>query len=189
LEYYGKTQYYLDVLKMDEFEKNKMTTQLTDKKNELHDLNKEMNALEDKLDEISSEDEFHLDRVEIENSLDVKRSEGKGLVEEIRQIESQLESPYSQSEQILNQLLGELGQNQTGIISKIAELRANLEAATGQDSIHNITASQAGELHYLMPLAEGMAIQQNQILGEVAQPDHDFYIDAYIAAADRSNGK
>ena len=52
--------------------------------------------------------------------------------------------------------------------------------------VFTIMASQAGELHYLLPLAEGMAIQQNQILGEIAQTDQGLYIDAYIPASDRS---
>lgn len=189
LEYYAKTQYYLDILKMDQFDKNNMTKQLAVKKKDRDNLKIEIAALQKELDEILREDESHPDRVEVGNNIDIKSTEIEGVAEEIGQLERQLNSPYSQAGQVLNQLLGELGQSQTGILSKIAELRSNLAASTNQDAIFTIVASQAGELHYLQPLAEGMAIQQNQILGEIAHKDHELYIDAYISAADRSGVK
>jgi|GEM_PF-6995627 hypothetical protein len=134
LEYYAKTQYYLDILKMDEFEKKNIARQLAGKRKDRDSLKKEIDAMQKELDEIFKEDETHPDIAEVENCIEIKSSEMAGIMEEIRQLERQSESPYSQSGQVLNQLLGELGQSQTGVLSKIAELRANLAASTNQDA-------------------------------------------------------
>ncbi|WP_255407152.1 hypothetical protein [Bacillus sp. S1-R2T1-FB] len=101
----------------------------------------------------------------------------------------QVKSPSSKSTELLNQLLSELRQSRNQASSKIIELTANFGASKEQDSIHNIIASQSGVLHYPNPLAKGMSIQQNQILGEIASAEEDFYIDAYITAQTRRRVK
>ena len=49
-----------------------------------------------------------------------------------------------------------------------------------------LIATQSGELHYVMPIASGMSIQQNQILAEIASYEENLYIDTYISSSDRS---
>lgn len=257
LEYYGKVEYYLDIVKQEQNDEKKSNNNLIEKKQELKQLNDEIKKIEqelkvvtDKVDTSTSEQSTLNDRLiekqtkketiivelekfeqeetneavdkeinekvrelenieqeivstesklrgleestdynrqaELETNLDMKQSEQKGLTEEIKQLEEQIENPFSQRSQTLYQLLSELGQSRNQINGKLTELQANLEASEGQDAIHFLTATQSGELHYVMPVATGMAIQQNQILAEIASNEEDIYIDTYISASDRS---
>ncbi len=113
-------------------------------------------------------------------------AEVEGLEEEIKQLNEQAESPYSQAEQTRLQLLSELGEKRNQIQSQLTELRANEGVATEQDTIHVVTATKSGILHYLQPLSIGMSLQQNQIVGEIATDEEGFYVDCYIQAQDRS---
>ncbi|MFN7249516.1 MAG: HlyD family efflux transporter periplasmic adaptor subunit [Anaerobacillus sp.] len=161
--------------------------ELNEKKKELDKLDEKIVKVEAKLNNIFFNNEEYISKkAEIESNLELKQSEKKGLEEEIKQLEQLLETPYSQATQTLYQLLSELGQSRNQLTSKITELQANLGASEGQDAIHFVNATQSGELHYVLPLATGMSVQQNQILGEIASNGEDIYIDAYIQASDRS---
>ncbi|QNO14103.1 hypothetical protein HYG86_04610 [Alkalicella caledoniensis] len=69
---------------------------------------------------------------------------------------------------------------------QLVELEANFAAAVDQDAIHYVRANNKGKLHYFSPTAIGMAVQQGQIIGEVANKEESLYIDAYVNAQDRS---
>ena len=81
---------------------------------------------------------------EIKANLNAKQSKRDGLLDEVKQLEQQMEVPLSESAELLNQLLSELGQMRNQASSKMIELTANLEAAEGQNSIHTLTASRSG---------------------------------------------
>jgi multidrug efflux pump subunit AcrA (membrane-fusion protein) len=267
LEYYGKVEYYLDLVKREKNEEKKSTDKLTEKRKEFKQLNEEMKKIEQELKTLAAkentysseksqlddrllekysekemilkelerleeekleqekleqetpnehvqaeinekiteletiekeivsfestlsdlEDNTNFNRqAELENDLVVKQSEQKGFTEEIKQLEQEIDNPFAQRAQTLNQLLSELGQSKNQINAKLTELQANLEASEEQDAIHFLTATQSGELHYVMPIATGMSIQQNQILAEIASNEEGIYIDTYISASDRS---
>ncbi|ACK91410.1 HlyD family efflux transporter periplasmic adaptor subunit [Bacillus cereus] len=208
MEYYSKINYYLDSVKRENYEVNSIKDQMNEKVKEVDKLDKEINELQSQLEQLNlnKEDEknYNLElsdnnsgtisnnegkKSEIKGYLDAKKTEKKGLLNEVKQLEQQVKSPSSKSTELLNQLLSELGQSRNQASSKIIELTANFGASKEQDSIHNLIASQSGVLHYPNPLAKGMSIQQNQILGEIASEEEDFYIDAYIPAQDRSRVK
>ena len=164
-----------------------MQTQLAEKIEALDEIAATIAYSEDKLLQIrTSNENNNSKKIELESQLEMKVSERDALSNEVDQIEQQINAPSSRATDMLNQLLSELGQSRNQIASKIVELNATLVATKGQDAIHHITANQSGVLHFLNPLAEGMSIQQNQILGEIASEEEDFYIDAYIPAQDRS---
>lgn len=162
-------------------------TQLEEKMGALDAIVATIANVEDELVQIrTTNDTNHSKKIELESRLEMKISERDALSNEVDQIEQQINAPSSRATDMLNQLLSELGQSRNQIESKIVELNATLVATKGQDAIHHIKANQSGVLHFLNPLAEGMSIQQNQILGEIASEEEDFYIDAYIPAQDRS---
>ncbi|MDS8163696.1 secretion protein HlyD, partial [Streptococcus pneumoniae] len=68
----------------------------------------------------------------------------------------------------------------------ITELEANLGVATGQDKAHSILASNEGTLHYLVPLKQGMSIQQGQTIAEVSGKEKGYYVEAFVLASDIS---
>jgi len=125
-------------------------------------------------------------KMELESDLEMKRSEVKGFEDEIKQLNEQAESPYSQAEQTRLQLVSELGEKRSQIQNQLTELRANEGVATEQDTVHVVTATKSGVLHYLQPMSVGMSLQQNQVVGEIATDEEGFYVDAYIQAQDRS---
>ncbi|SFO08526.1 HlyD family efflux transporter periplasmic adaptor subunit [Proteiniclasticum ruminis] len=126
------------------------------------------------------------EKLEKENEIDIAKSAIEGIEEEIRQTKRQLESPYSQAEQTLFQLLSELGQTRNQSISRLTELESNYVAALDQDAIHYVLANNTGKLHYFTPTSIGMPVQQGQIIGEISNKDERMYIDAYVNAQDRS---
>jgi multidrug resistance efflux pump len=201
MEYYSKINYYLDSVKRENYEINSLKDQMNEKVKEIDKLDKEINELQSQLEQLNLNkgNEISVDselisnnegkKGEIKGYLDAKKSEKKGLLNEVKQLEQQVKGPSSKSAELLNQLLSELGQSRNQASSKIIELTANLGASKEQDSVHTLIASQSGVLHYPNPLAKGMSIQQNQILGEIASEEEDFYIDAYIPAQDRSRVK
>lgn len=164
--------------------------QLTEKANSLNKLNKEIKAIESTLNEIVSKVEnVKSKKSEIEAELETISSKRESLIEETKHLKQQANTPFSQASQTFNQFMSELGQARSEIEYKITELRANLEATESHDAIHFITALKSGELHYTIPFAVGMSIQQNQILGEIGERNNDYYIEAFINAADRSKVK
>ena len=88
--------------------------------------------------------------------------------------------------EFIEPVLSELGEKRNQIQSQLTELRANEGVATEQDTVHVVTATKSGILHYLQPLSIGMSLQQNQIVGEIATDEEGFYVDSYIQAQDRS---
>lgn len=148
-------------------------------------IDKEVEIME--LEDKKMESETQLS--EKKNEVDMIDSQINALEEENKGIERQIESTYSQVEQTLYQLLSELGLARNQTSSKLIELQASLGAAEAQDAINFVKASESGELHFTSPVAMGMAVQQGQIIGEVASHNEKMYVDAYISASDRSRVK
>jgi len=123
----------------------------------------------------------------IEVQLDGKKTEKNGIEEEIKLLEEEKKNPYSQGNQTLYQLLNELGQARTNLQNQLTKLYGDSQLLAGQDSIYDVVASQNGIVHYLTPILPGMAMQENQIIAEISNGDsEDFFIEAFIPAADRS---
>jgi membrane fusion protein, peptide pheromone/bacteriocin exporter len=148
-------------------------------------LEKELSVVELQESKIESETQIE----EWKSEVDMIDSRITALEDENKGIERQLDSNYSQVEQTLYQLLSELGLARNQTSSKLIELQAGLGAAEGQDAINFVKASESGELHFISPIAIGMAVQQGQIIGEVASHNEKIYVDAYISASDRSRVK
>ncbi|MBZ4283744.1 HlyD family secretion protein, partial [Streptococcus pneumoniae] len=51
---------------------------------------------------------------------------------------------------------------------------------------HSILASNEGTLHYLVPLKQGMSIQQGQTIAEVSGKEKGYYVEAFVLASDIS---
>lgn len=94
--------------------------------------------------------------------------------------------PTSQAYNIYAQLISELGTARSNNNKSITELEANLGIATGQDKAHSILASTDGVLHYIVPLKQGMSLQQGQTVAEVSGKEKDYYVEAFVAASDIS---
>ena len=159
---------------------------LTVKQSKLDQLTQEIDQHYANMDTDSSQSKLMEKQREVQADLESKKAEVEGLEEEIKQLNEQAKSPYSQAEQTRLQLLSELGEKRNQIQSQLTELRANEGVATEQDTIHVVTATKSGILHYLQPLSIGMSLQQNQIVGEIATDEEGFYVDSYIQAQDRS---
>ena len=187
LEYYGKVEYYLDLLKTEVYEEDSTRKELKEKNKERQAVDTVIKNLQDQYGKLKNQDNYEEDKKNIENQLDIKQSEKEGITEEVKNIEKQLENPYSQGQQTYHQLLSELGQARTSTQNKLTELYGNLEVSEGQDAISNVKATHNGIVHYLTPITMGMSVQQNQVIAEISKGDpDDFIIEAYIHASDRS---
>lgn len=164
----------------------KITKALSDKQQELDKL---MNSDKNLNDSSINSDELIEEQIELKSELEMKESKVEGLDEEIKQLSEQTTSPYSQAEQTRLQLLSELGEKRNQIQNQLTELRATEEVAAEQDTVHIVTATKSGIIHYLQPLSVGMSVQQNQVLGEIATDSEGMYVDTYIQAQDRSRVK
>ncbi|WP_153058244.1 HlyD family secretion protein, partial [Streptococcus suis] len=49
-----------------------------------------------------------------------------------------------------------------------------------------VSASSDGTLHYVTPLKQGMSVQQNQTVAEIAGSDREAYVEAFVLATDIS---
>ena len=120
------------------------------------------------------------------SSISGKESEIEGQESSIRELERSYNDPTSQAYNTYAQLISELGTARSANNKSITELEANLGIATGQDQSYKILATSDGVLHYVIPLKEGMSVQQNQTVAEVAGEDKDSYVEAYVVATDIS---
>jgi len=122
----------------------------------------------------------------IKSSISGKESEIEGQESSIREMERSYNDPTSQAYNTYAQLISELGTARSANNKSITELEANLGIATGQDQSYKILATSDGVLHYVIPLKEGISVQQNQTVAEVAGEDKDSYVEAYVVATDIS---
>lgn len=167
-------------------ENDAIIQKLTMKQKELDKLEKEIGEKQTENKNNINLDKLIENKAEFESDLEMKKSKIEGLEEELKQLNEQSEAPYSQAEQTKLQLISELGEKRNQIHNQLTELRANKGVATEQDTVHVVTATKSGIIHFLQPLSLGMSIQQNQVIGEIATETEDFYVDAYIHAQDRS---
>ena len=120
------------------------------------------------------------------SNITAKNTEIEGQESSIREMERSYNDPTSHAYNTYAQLISELGTARSANNKSITELEANLGIATGQDQSYKILATSDGVLHYVIPLKEGMSVQQNQTVAEVAGEDKDSYVEAYVVATDIS---
>ncbi|MCZ0704564.1 multidrug efflux pump subunit AcrA (membrane-fusion protein) [Natronobacillus azotifigens] len=169
-----------------ESEEETLFEALADKQKELDRLSESMEQTQQKLESDDAYIELMEKKAEYEAAIESNDMEIKGIEDELKHLNEEKETPYSQAEQTRLQLLSELGEKRNQVYHQLVELRANQGAANQQDEIHQVVASESGVVHYLQPLSQGISIQQNQVIGEIAMEDNNFYIDSYINAQDRS---
>ena len=122
----------------------------------------------------------------MKSNITAKDSEIEGQQSSIKDMERTYNDPTSQAYNIYAQLISELGTARSNNNKSITELEANLGIATGQDKAHSILASTDGVLHYIVPLKQGMSLQQGQTVAEVSGKEKDYYVEAFVAASDIS---
>jgi membrane fusion protein, peptide pheromone/bacteriocin exporter len=215
-EYYGKVEYYLQQLKMEEFDKNTIDAQISDKKKKREELNQELTSLnnelkvvkenktkettvqeastvptnteENNVDSAAAENDYR--ESEIQGEIEAKKSEIEGIKEELNQLVQQKNNPTSQTKDTFNQLSSELGMARFELKSKIVELEGQIAINNGQESSLVVKAKNDGIVHYLVPLQVGMSIQNNQLVGEISTNlEDDLQVEAYIDARDISKVK
>jgi len=186
LEYYSLVEYYLDILKIEEYQKNLTLKDLEEKKEQKNKIVTEINELEVKLSN-NNENENEDNITNIKSQLDSKLAEKNQLQEEIESLQNELKNPYSQGNQTYLQMLSELGQTRTNVQTQLIELNAKYKVLSTEDSNYDVVATSDGIIHYLIPLKTGMSVQQSQVIAEISNNDsNQYYIEAFIHAADRS---
>ncbi|CYU93551.1 secretion protein HlyD family protein [Streptococcus suis] len=120
------------------------------------------------------------------SSIQGKGTEIESLQSSIREMERSYNDPTSQAYNTYAQLISELGTARAANNKSITELEANLGISTGQDRGLTVSASSDGTLHYVTPLKQGMSVQQNQTVAEIAGSDREAYIEAFVLATDIS---
>ena len=214
-EYYGKVEYYLSQLNsenynngtqyskiQDEYTKlNKMTTERNQLNTDLQALQNELLQLQQQSDSsplsdtTSADDKAKLEakiseittKIEaLKTSITSKNSEIDSQQSNIKDMNRTYNDPTSQAYNIYAQLISELGTARSNNNKSITELEANLGVATGQDKAHSILAPSDGTLHYMIPLKQGMSIQQNQTVAEVSGKEKGYYVEAFVFASDIS---
>lgn len=214
-EYYGKVEYYLSQLNsenynngtqyskiQDEYTKlNKMTTERNQLNTDLQALQNELLQLQQQSDSsplsdtTSADDKAKLEakiseittKIEaLKTSITSKNSEIDSQQSNIKDMNRTYNDPTSQAYNIYAQLISELGTARSNNNKSITELEANLGVATGQDKAHSILAPSDGTLHYMVPLKQGVAIQQGQTIAEVSGKEKGYYVEAFVLASDIS---
>lgn len=104
----------------------------------------------------------------------------------IKDMERSYNDPTSPSYNTNVQLISELGTARSNNGKSITELEANLGIAAGQDKAHSILATSDGILHYIVPLKQGMAIQQDQTVAEISEKEKGYYVEAFVGSSDIS---
>ncbi|HEM4090965.1 HlyD family efflux transporter periplasmic adaptor subunit [Streptococcus suis] len=120
------------------------------------------------------------------SSIQGKGTEIESLQSSVREMERSYNDPTSQAYNTYAQLISELGTARAANNKSITELEANLGISTGQDRGLTVSASSDGTLHYVTPLKQGMSVQQNQTVAEIAGSDREAYIEAFVLATDIS---
>ena len=214
-EYYGKVEYYLSQLNsenynngtqyskiQDEYTKlNKMTTERNQLNTDLQVLQNELLQLQQQSDSsplsdtTSADDKAKLEakiseittKIEaLKTNITSKNSEIDSQQSNIKDMNRTYNNPSSQAYNTYTQLISELGTARSNNNKSITELEANLSIATGQDKAHSILAPNDGTLHYMIPLKQGMSIQQNQTIAEVSGKEKGYYVEAFVLASDIS---
>lgn len=132
----------------------------------------------------------------VKDNLETKKSE---LATKIETIKSNITAKNSEIEgQKMNikdmersyntyvQLISELGTARSNNGKSITELEANLGIAAGQDKANSILATSDGILHYIVPLKQGMAIQQDKTVAEISEKEKGYYVEAFVGSSDIS---
>lgn len=122
----------------------------------------------------------------IKSNITAKNSEIEGQKMNIKDMERSYNDPTSPSYNTYVQLISELGTARSNNGKSITELEANLGIAAGQDKAHSILATSDGILHYIVPLKQGMAIQQDQTVAEISEKEKGYYVEAFVGSSDIS---
>ena len=213
-EYYGKVAYYLSQLNSENYnnttqylriqdgyaklnkmtiERDQLNTDLQALQNELGQLQQlassslpdktradDRSELETKISEVTTQIET------LKTSITAKNSEIESQQSNIKDMDRTYHDPNSQAYNTYAQLISELGAVRSSNNKSMTELEANLGIATGQDKAHSILAPSDGTLHYVLPLKQGMSIQQNQTIAEVSGIGKDYYVESFVLASDIS---
>ncbi|HEM6031925.1 TPA: HlyD family efflux transporter periplasmic adaptor subunit [Streptococcus suis] len=154
-------------------ETNSSSTDSSPNSIQLEQLNTKISEVKTKIETITS-------------SIQGKGTEIESLQSSIREMERSYNDPTSQAYNTYAQLISELGTARAANNKSITELEANLGISTGQDRGLTVSASSDGTLHYVTPLKQGMSVQQNQTVAEIAGSDREAYIEAFVLATDIS---
>ncbi|ASW52904.2 HlyD family efflux transporter periplasmic adaptor subunit [Streptococcus suis] len=154
-------------------ETNSSSTDSSPNSIQLEQLNTKISEVKTKIETITS-------------SIQGKGTEIESLQSSIREMERSYNDPTSQAYNTYAQLISELGTARAANNKSITELEANLGISTGQDRGLTVSTSSDGTLHYVTPLKQGMSVQQNQTVAEIAGSDREAYIEAFVLATDIS---
>ena len=214
-EYYGKVEYYLSQLNSESYNNGTQYSKIQDEYTKLNkitaerdQLDADLQALQNELlqlqqqgdssplsDTKSADDKAKLEtkiseittKIEaLKTNITSKNSEIDTQQSNIKDMNRTYNNPTSQAYNIYAQLISELGTARSNNNKNITELEANLGVATGQDKAHSILAPNEGTLHYIVPLKQGMSIQQGQTIAEVSGKEKGYYVEAFVLASDIS---
>ena len=120
-------------------------------------------------------------RQTLEGQRDGYVTERGGIQDEITSREREPDS--TNIEQTRIQLLAELGESRTSAETRIIELEAQIATYRTQDELHAVRANQAGYVHYLLPLREGMMVQRMQSIAEISMNlEDEMQVEVFIPA-------
>jgi multidrug resistance efflux pump len=183
-EYYGKVENYLLQVKSDAYSASNTKNQLSQKQQQMSQLQADIKQQQSIL---NNQNAMDTDKQTVQSKIDSDNSTIDSLNQNITQLQQQLNQPTSQSQQMYAQLIGDLGTERSQLQSNLVQLQGQLKVQNGQEAPLTIKANNDGIVHYLVPLKEGMTVQQNQVFAEVSKDtEKSLEIEAYIPATDIS---
>ncbi|MCJ1993965.1 HlyD family efflux transporter periplasmic adaptor subunit [Lactococcus piscium] len=132
-------------------------------------------------DVIDSADSELIDKIKVkQEEINTKKSE----IDELTGQNSR------QSDNMLQQLMSELGTIRTENEDKISELNAQKNLKSSNDTLTNLTADKDGKVHYLALVKNGLGIQAFEPIAQITTAtDKNLMVEAYISAQDRTKIK
>ena len=126
--------------------------------------------------------------VELENQKSVKETEVESLKTEIKQLERN--NHYTQGHQTYLQLVSELGNEYSQVEQAISELKGNMQVNEKRDANHTVHATGEGIVHYHTPLKIGTTLQQGQVIAEISKHDEStYYVETFVPTTEISKVK
>lgn len=126
--------------------------------------------------------------VELENQKSVKETEVESLKTEIKQLERN--NHYTQGHQTYLQLVSELGNEYSQVEQVISELKGNMQVNEKRDANHTVHATGEGIVHYHTPLKIGTTLQQGQVIAEISKHDEStYYVETFVPTTEISKVK
>jgi len=127
------------------------------------------------------------DDIQAQTQIEMKQQEIASTHETIKSLEREVRGGESQTDTMGLQLLTELGKSRTVVETQLIELKSTLQSYVDAAETYVIKSRKNGKIHFFVPSNAGLAVQQNQVIAEVAEEGASSIAEVYILATDITN--